>query len=195
VKYNIHNIWKGNAPPVESRVERSELKIGSGQIPVDSIGITRPEWRVQSIVQNVFPHLACPVLLSGGGNLPDQPAGVRRTKGVTRSSKLEACSFFNGSPLLNMRDGPRGRAPANSLAMANGLVTLNQQKSSVSLCVYSVLSAVKNKNTTERALHTRHNRAIYALYPTKAFRMHCIPKKSELAGGKANDGRVEYWKI
>ncbi len=156
MKYNIHNIWKGNAPPVESRE-------------------TRPEWRVESIVQNVFPHLACPVLLSGGGN-------VRRTKGVTRSLKLEACSFFNGSPLLNMRDGPRGRAPANSLAMANGLVTLN--KPSVSLCVYSVLSAVKNKNTTERALHTRHNRAIYALYPTKAFRMHCIPKKSELAGGK-----------
>ena len=35
-------------------------------------------------------------------------------------------------PLLNMRDGPRGRAPATRFAMVNGLVTLIQ-KSSVSL--------------------------------------------------------------
>ncbi len=151
MKYNIHNIWKGNAPPVESRE-------------------TRPEWRVQSIVHNVFPHLACPVLLSGGGNLPDQPAGVRRTKGVTRSSKLEACSFFKGSPLLNMRDGPRGRAPANSLAMANGLVTLNQP--SVSLCGFSMDSVVKRNNHKERGENTEHT-AVYALHPTKAFRQYC----------------------
>lgn len=139
MKYNIHNIWKGNAPPEESRD-------------------TRLEWREQSIVQNVFPHL--------GGN-------VRRTKGVTRSSKLEACNFFNGSPLLNMRDGPRGRAPANSYAMANGLVTLNKQKSSVPLCGFSVNSVVKHKiNHKERGEDTE-NTENYTLNPTKAFRDYC----------------------
>ncbi|WP_319500086.1 hypothetical protein [uncultured Draconibacterium sp.] len=99
----------------------------------------------------------------------------------------------NGSPLLNMRDGftrqaqrdgPRGRAPAIRFAMGNGLVTLN--KSSVPLCGFSVNSVVKRKNHKEHKEHGEdtENTENYTLNPTKAFRMHCIPKKSGLAGGK-----------
>ncbi len=100
-------------------------------------------------------------------------------KQKTCSLQLAACSFFIGRLLLNMRDGPRGRAPAIRFAMVNGLVTLNQ-KFSVSLCVHSALSAVKEKNTMEVALHTGHNRENYAQNPTKEFRTHCIPKARDL---------------
>jgi hypothetical protein len=64
--------------------------------------------------------------------------------------------------------------------MANGLVTLN--KPSVPLCGFSADSVVKRKNHKERGEDTE-NTENYTLNPTKAFRMHCIPKRSELAGG------------
>ncbi len=135
MKYIIHNIWKGNAPPK-----------GRGN-----------------------PYF---IVISKEGRLRDL---LQQSSEVTDSSPDESefgMTRINGSPLLNMRDGPHGRISANSLAMDNGLVTLIQ-KSSVSLCVYSALSAVKEKNTTERVLHTRHNRAIYVQNLTKAFRQYC----------------------
>ncbi len=124
------------------------------------------ESRVQSIVQNVFPLL--------GGN-------VRRTKGVTCNLQLATCSFFNGTLLLNMRDGPRGRAPATRFAMGYGLVTLIQ-KSSVSLCAFSVSSVVLK--TMEEEKRTRHNRVIYTQNPTRTFRTNCT-----------EDGRLQEEKL
>ncbi|WP_321370374.1 hypothetical protein [uncultured Draconibacterium sp.] len=94
-----------------------------------------------------------------------------------------------GTLLLNMRDGPRGRAPANRFAMGYGLVTLTK-KSSVSLCVHSALSAVK-ENTTETAQHTRPNRAIYTQNPTKIFRTNCIPNSRD----KLENGRLQEEKV
>lgn len=144
MKYNIHNIRKGNAPPKTRQWAKGK----------------RQKFKVQRLK-------ACGLQLAACSS-------------NTFYFFLSTFSLTLGQQLLNMRDwftrhaqrdGPRGRAPANSLAMANGLVTLN--KPSVSLCVHSALSAVKNKNTTERAMHTRHNRAIYALHPTKAFRQYC----------------------
>lgn len=127
---NIHYISKGKAPP--------------------------GEWRVQSIVQNVFPHL--------GGN-------VRRTKGVTCNLQLAACSFFNGTLLLNMRDGPRSREPAIRYITEDGVPVTHNKKSSAVLCAFSV-SSVVNK-TMEGQKCTRHHRAIYTQNPTKTFRDYC----------------------
>ncbi|AHW61703.1 hypothetical protein SAMN05444285_10915 [Draconibacterium orientale] len=153
MKYNIHNIWKGNAPPIK----RQKLRpIKSDEIPIEASGAKGKRQK------------ACSLWLEACSS-------------NTFYFFLSTFSLTLGQLLLNMRDGftrhaqrdgPRGRAPAIRFAPANGFVTLNQ-KSSVSLCVYSALSAVKNKNTTERALHTRHNRAIYAPNPTKAFRHYC----------------------
>ncbi len=126
------------------------------------------ESRVQSIVQNVFPLL--------GGN-------VRRTKGVTCNLQLATCSFFNGTLLLNMRDGPRGRAPATRFAMGYGLVTLIQ-KSSVSLCVHSASSAVKKFLPQRKQRSHREHRVIYTHNPTTAFRTNCT-----------EDGRLQEEKL
>jgi len=61
-----------------------------------------------------------------------------------------------GMPLLNMRDGPRGRAPATRFAMVSGLVTLIQ-KSSVPLCEISVDSVVeKFKPQRTQSRHREH---------------------------------------
>ena len=111
---------------------------------------------------------------------------------VTDSSPDESgfgMTKTRGMLLLNMRDGPRGRAPAIRFAMGNGLVTLTK-KSSVSLCVHSALSAVK-ENTTETAQHTRPNRVIYTQNPTKTFRRNCIPNSRD----KLENGRLQEEKV
>ncbi|WP_321347519.1 hypothetical protein [uncultured Draconibacterium sp.] len=92
-----------------------------------------------------------------------------------------------------MRDGPRGRAPATRFAMGYGLVTLIQ-KSSVSLCVHSALSAVKEK-TTEIAQHIRANRVIFTQNPTTAFRYNCIPNsRDKLENGRLQEEKLERMK-
>ena len=145
MKYNIHNISKGNAPPIirqKAKGKRQKFKVQR----LEACGL-----QLEACSSNTFYFFLSTFSLTLGQLL------LNRRDGFTRHAQ---------------RDGPRGRAPAIRFAPANGFVTLNQ-KSSVSLCVYSALSAVKNKNTTERALHTRHNRAIYAPNPTKAFRHYC----------------------
>jgi len=116
---------------------------------------------------------------NGKGNAPPeerQKAKSKRQKACsteTFSFVLFPFSLTSGMRLLNMRDGPRGRAPATRFAMVNGLVTLIQ-KSSVSLCVHSVNSAVKKeRNHGETQRSHREGRAINALIPTKEFRTHC----------------------
>ena len=121
MKYNIHNIWKGNAPP----------------------------------------------------NTRQKVKGKRQKACSSETFYFELFTFsliFKGRQLLNMRDGPRGRAPAMRFAMANELVTLN--KSSVPLCGFSVDSVVKRKNHKERGEDTE-NTENYTLNPTKAFREYC----------------------
>jgi hypothetical protein len=87
---------------------------------------------------------------------PRLGGNVGTTKGVTCSLELEACNFINGTLLLNMRDGPRGRAPAIRFATVYGLVTLTKNPS-VALCVSSATSVV-NVNTTDKQTSTGHNR-------------------------------------
>lgn len=134
MKYNIHNIWKGNAPPV---------------------GRENP----------------CFTVISKEGRLRDL---LPQSSKVTDSSPDESgfgMTSTEGRQLLNMRDGPRGRAPANRFAMVDGLVTLN--KSSVPLCGFSVDSVVKGRiNHKERGEDTE-NTENYTLNPTKAFREYC----------------------
>jgi len=77
-----------------------------------------------------------------------------------------------GTQLLNMRDGPRGRAPAIRFAMVSGLVT-RIQKSSVPLCEISVDSVVKKFLPQRTQSRHREHRVIYTLIPTKEFRTHC----------------------
>ena len=131
MKYIIHNIWKGNAPPK-----------GRGN-----------------------PYF---IVISKEGRLRDLP---RQSSEVTDSSPDESeigMTRINGSPLLNMRDGPHGRISANSFAMANGLVTLIQ-KSSVSLCEISENSVVKKLKTHRTQREYRERRVIYTLFPIKTF--------------------------
>ena len=88
-----------------------------------------------------------------------------------------------GQLLLNMRDGPRGRAPATRFAMGYGLVTLIQ-KSSVSLCVHSASSAVKKFLPQRKQRSHREHRVIYTHNPTTAFRTNCT-----------EDGRLQEEKL
>ena len=161
MNYNIHNIWKGNAPPKEEG---------------------NPLWGDPSCC-----HF-------------DPSADGEKSVSVELNSNRFLTAFgmtrTNGSPLLNMRDGPRGRAPAIRFAMGNGLVTLNQ-KSSV-LCGFSVHSVVKRKINHGECGEDTENTENYTLNPTKAFRVHCIAKKSGLAGGKGQCWKtrmLEYWNV
>lgn len=152
MKYNIHNIRKGNAPPIKRQKAKGKRQKAEGKR--QKFKVQRLEacgLQLEACSSNTFYFFLSTFSLTLGQLL------LNRRDGFTRHAQ---------------RDGPRGRAPAIRFAPANGLVTLNQ-KSSVSLCVYSALSAVKEKNTTETVLHTRHNRAIYAPNPTKAFRHYC----------------------
>ncbi|QIA06260.1 hypothetical protein [Draconibacterium halophilum] len=98
-----------------------------------------------------------------------------------------------GQLLLNMRDGPRGRAPATRFAPVNGLVTLIK-KSSVNLCVHSVSSVVKERINHKEHREATENAAVNALNPTKAFRTNCT-EVVRLQEENASVGMVEYWSI
>jgi hypothetical protein len=169
VKYNLHNTWKGNAPPG-----------GKGNpyfIVISKEGRLRDLLQQSSTVTD---------------SSPDE-SGFGMTKGTEGQLLLNMRDGFtrhaqqDGFTRQAQRDGPRGRAPANSLALANGLVTLNQ-KTSVSLCGCSVNSVVKKLKPQRKPGSHRERREItnkgippilHGLCPT--------------AGGKANDGRVEYF--
>ncbi|WP_319479813.1 hypothetical protein [uncultured Draconibacterium sp.] len=157
MKYNIHNIWKGNAPPKEEG--------------------------------NPFS-----TVISKEGRLRDLQ---QQSSTVTDSSPDESgfgMTRMIGGGLLNMRDGPRGRAPAIRFVRVNGLVTLN--KPSVPLCGFSVDSVVKQKiNHKERGEDTE-NTENYTLNPTKAFRQYCTGNvRLQEEKPMRNIGMVEYWSI
>ena len=135
MKYIIHHIWKGNAPPK-----------GRGN-----------------------PYF---IVISKEGRLRDL---LQQSSEVTDSSPDESefgMTRAQGSPLLNMRDGPHGRISANSLAMDNGLVTLIQ-KSSVSLCEIPENSVVKKLKPHRTQREYRERRVIYTLFPIKTFGKYC----------------------
>jgi len=144
VNYIIHNISKGKAPP---RGRGNPLRISQSYCHLEG-GIACPEF-----------------------------SGTERSA----TAELESYRFLSafgmtkmtgGQLLLNMRDGPRGRAPAIRFAMVYGLVTLNK-KSSVPLCEISVDSVVKKFSPQRKQGRHREHRAIYELNPTKTFRDYC----------------------
>ncbi|WP_320111177.1 hypothetical protein [Draconibacterium orientale] len=168
MKYNLHNTWKGNAPPGEEGNPFSTVISKEGRL--------RDLLQQSSTVTDSSPDE------SGFGMTRMIGGGLRNMRdGFTRHAQQD------GFTRQAQRDGPRGRAPANSLTLANGLVTLNQ-KTSVSLCGCSVNSVVKKLKPQRKPGSHRERREI-----TNKGIPPILHGLCSNAGGKANDGRVEYF--
>ncbi|WP_319230940.1 hypothetical protein [Draconibacterium orientale] len=186
MKYNLHNTWKGNAPP-NTRQKLRPIK--SVEIPIEASGAKGKRQKAKSLQLAAcgsetfyFELFTFPLIFKGSPLLNMRDGFTRHAQqdGFIRHAQQD------GFTRHAQRDGPRGRAPANSLALANGLVTLNQ-KTSVSLCGCSVNSVVKKLKPQRKPGSHREHREI-----TNKGIPPILHGLCPNAGGKANDGRVEY---